>query len=293
MKVMVIIKASPASEAGEMPSQQLLTEMGNFNEELAKAGVMLAGEGLHPSSKGARVSFGKGQQRLVTDGPFAETKELIAGFWIWKVQSMDEAIAWVKRCPNPHDEPGEVEIRPIFEADDFGEVFTPALREQEASVRAQGLGLGAVRFENIRELRVAGLNQRYTNDTRTSIPAQWQRFAPHLGKVPGQIGKSSYGVCWNFGENCAFDYLSGAEVADGAKLPLEFARTTVPARRYAVFTHAAHVSSLPGTMSAVHGQWAPESGLKIAQAPVIEHYTEQFDAQTGQGGIELWIPLEA
>jgi hypothetical protein len=135
MKVMVIVKASKASEAGDMPSPQLLTDMGNFNEELVKADVMLAGEGLHPSTKGARVRF-SGKDRMVIDGPFAETKELIAGFWIWKVASMDEAIAWAKRCPNPHEEDCEVEIRPIFEADDFGEALTPELREQEERLAA-------------------------------------------------------------------------------------------------------------------------------------------------------------
>jgi hypothetical protein len=118
MKVMVIVKASKDSEAGVLPSQQLLTEMGKYNEELVKAGVMLAGEGLHPSSKGVRMRF-SGQKRTVYDGPFAETKELVAGFWIWRVKSMDEAIEWLKRCPNPHNEEGEVEIRPIFDVEDF------------------------------------------------------------------------------------------------------------------------------------------------------------------------------
>jgi hypothetical protein len=135
MKVMVIVKASKESEAGVMPSQQLLTEMGNYNEELAKAGIMLAGEGLHPSSKGARVRF-EGAKRTVIDGPFAETKELIAGYWLWQVKSMEEAIEWLKRCPNPHNEESEVEIRPIFEAADFGEAFTPELQEQEKRVMA-------------------------------------------------------------------------------------------------------------------------------------------------------------
>jgi hypothetical protein len=135
MKVMAIVKATKDSEAGVMPSQQLLTEMGNFNEELVKAGIMLAGEGLHPSSKGARVRFA-GKNRTVIDGPFAETKELIAGYWLWQVKSLDEAIAWVKRCPNPHDEECEIEIRPVFEADDFGEAFTPELREQEERIQA-------------------------------------------------------------------------------------------------------------------------------------------------------------
>ena len=136
MRVMVIVKANEESEAGVMPSEQLLREMGAFNEELVKAGVMLDGDGLKPSSAGARVRF-SGSQRTVIDGPFAETKELIAGYWIWHVESLDEAIKWVKRCPNPMSGESEIEIRPIFEAEDFGEEFTPELREQEERLRAQ------------------------------------------------------------------------------------------------------------------------------------------------------------
>lgn len=136
MKVMVLVKATAESEAGIMPSEQLLTDMGNFNEQLVKAGIMLAGEGLQPSSKGARVRF-SGKTRAVIDGPFAETKELVAGFWIWQVKSLDEAIEWVKRCPNPMLGESEIEIRPIFSADDFGEAFTPDLREQEDRLRAE------------------------------------------------------------------------------------------------------------------------------------------------------------
>jgi len=136
MRFMIIVKATKDSEAGVMPSEQLLTEMGKFNEELVKAGVMLAGEGLHPSSKGARVKF-SGAKRTVVDGPFAETKELIAGFWLWQVKSKDEAIEWVKRCPNPHNEETEIELRQVFEAEDFGPEFTPELREQEERLRAQ------------------------------------------------------------------------------------------------------------------------------------------------------------
>jgi hypothetical protein len=136
MRVMVLIKATEQSESGEMPSQELLEEMTAFNEELVKAGVMLAGEGLHPSSSGARVEF-SGSERKVIDGPFAETKELLGGYWLWQVKSMDEAIEWVKRIPNPTGEQGVVEIRPVFEADDFGEEFTPELREREARLRAQ------------------------------------------------------------------------------------------------------------------------------------------------------------
>ena len=137
MRFMILVKADKNSEAGVLPSEKLLTEMGKFNEELVKAGVMLAGEGLQPSSKGARVKF-SGDKRTVTDGPFTEAKELIAGFWLWQVKSKEEAIEWVKRCPNPS--PGtesEIEIRQVFEADDFGAGFTPELRKQEERVRAQ------------------------------------------------------------------------------------------------------------------------------------------------------------
>ena len=141
MKFMVIVKASKSSEAGQMPSEELLTAMGKYNEELVKAGIMLAGEGLHPSSKGVRVRF-SGTKRSVIDGPFAETKELVAGFWLWQVRSREEAIEWLKRCPNPHDEETEVEIRQVFEAEDFGAEFTPELRQQEERIRAQAEKLG-------------------------------------------------------------------------------------------------------------------------------------------------------
>ncbi len=136
MRVMVLIKATKDSEAGVMPEEKLLAAMGAYNEELVKAGIMLAGEGLHPSSRGVRVRFSD-DQRTVIDGPFAETKELIAGFWLWKVSSMEEAIEWLKKCPNPMNEECDVEIRPVFEADDFGPEFTPELREQEDRLRAQ------------------------------------------------------------------------------------------------------------------------------------------------------------
>jgi hypothetical protein len=133
---MVLVKATKSSEAQAKPSQQLLTEMGNYNEELIKAGVLLAGEGLKPSSMGVRVCF-SGASRTVIDGPFAETNELVAGFWLWQVESMEEAIAWVRRCPNPMPEESEIEVRPVFEADDFGEEFAPELRAQVERIRAQ------------------------------------------------------------------------------------------------------------------------------------------------------------
>ena len=135
MRVMVMVKATKNSEAGKMPSEQLLTEMGKFNEELVKAGIMLAGDGLHPSSKGKRIRF-SGGKKTVVDGPFTETKELLAGFWIWQVKSMEEAIAWVKRCPDPMPgEESEIEIRPFFEAEDFGKEYTPELQAQEQRLR--------------------------------------------------------------------------------------------------------------------------------------------------------------
>ena len=160
MKVMVIVKATKASEAGELPSTDLLAAMGKYNEELAQAGILLAGEGLHSSSKGARMRF-SGKDRIVTDGPFAETNELIAGFWMWKVKSLAEAIEWVKRCPNPTPEDSDIEIRPVFEAEDFGDAFTPELREQEAALRAQTLGLPAPTFLEGPDLLVAGLNEAH------------------------------------------------------------------------------------------------------------------------------------
>jgi hypothetical protein len=140
MRVMVIVKATKESEAGQMPTQQLLSDMLAYNDQLVKAGIMLAGDGLHPSNKGKRIRF-EGPKRTVVDGPFAETKELIAGFWIWQIRSMDEAVEWVKRCPNPMEGESEIEIRQIFEADDFGAEFTPELRAKEERLRAEAAAL--------------------------------------------------------------------------------------------------------------------------------------------------------
>ena len=175
---MVLVKASKDSEAGAMPSTQLLAEMGKFNEELVNAGIMLAGEGLHPSSKGVRIRF-SGKNRTVIDGPFAETKELVAGYWIWQVKSMDEAIAWLKRCPNPMTEDSEVEIRRIFAPEDFGEAFTPELQGREAGMRAEmdRYQLDPPRYENGKGMLIAGLNDTYTFETRHNIQAQWGAFA--------------------------------------------------------------------------------------------------------------------
>jgi hypothetical protein len=136
MRVMVMVKATKNSEAGVLPDEKLLTEMGRFNEELVKAGIMLAGDGLHPSSRGKRVRF-SGGKKTIADGPFAETKELVAGFWIWQVKSIEEAVEWARQCPNPTGEEGELEIRPIFESEDFGAEFTPELRAKDEQMRVQ------------------------------------------------------------------------------------------------------------------------------------------------------------
>jgi predicted transcriptional regulator YdeE len=227
----------------------------------------------------------------VIDGPFAETKELIAGFWMWKVKSMEEAVAWVKRCPNPMNEESEIEIRQVFEADDFGEAFTPELREQEASIRAQTLGLGALRFENRPELHLAGLNETYTKETRAKIPAQWERFGTFCG-MPVQIGTNTYGVSHDYqGDEGKFDYLTGFEVSAGATLPAEFDMLHIPARRYAIFTYRGPISSIAAAFDKIFSQWAPDCGLKLAHGPCLERYTVEFDPATS-AGTEIWIPLE-
>jgi len=266
--------------------------MGKFNEELVNAGIMQDGAGLHPSSKGVRIRF-SGKSRLQIDGPFAETKELIAGYWIWKVKSMQEAIDWLKRCPNPMMEDSDIEIRPYFEADDFGAEFTPELREKEAALRAQTLGLTPPRFENSKELLIAGLKNHYTMETRKNIPAHWTRFAPYLGKVPGQVGKVSYGVCYNCQPDCSFDYLTGVEVKDTKGLPADFAHVKVSALRYAVFTHEKPVAQISQTIETIWMKWVPDCGLNVASTPCFERYTEAFNPQTGMGGTEIWVPLKS
>jgi predicted transcriptional regulator YdeE len=290
---MVIVKATRASEAGELPSAELVAAMGKYNEELARAGILLAAEGLQPSSRGARVRF-SGKSHLVTDGPFAETKELIAGFWLWKVGSLAEAVERVKRCPNPMNEECDIEIRPVFEMEDFGATLTPELREQEAVVRAAVLGLPEPTFRQGPDLLVAGLNEYYDIDTRRRIPQQWERLAPHLGKVPGQVGRDAYGVCHAAGPDGRFEYLAGVAVSSPGRLPAGFTTVRVGARRYAVFTHPGHVSSLPATIDTIWSRWAPDCCLPVARgAPCFERYTPEFDPGTGLGGMEVWIPLGA
>lgn len=291
MKVIVLIKANERSEAGEMPSEQLMTEMGNYNEELVNAGIMLSGEGLHPSSRGKRIKF-LGKDRTVTDGPFAETKELIAGFWIWRVKSMDEAIEWVKRCPNPMGEESEIEIRPILEADDFGEALTPEILEHEAGLRAQTLGFNAPRFENRQTMTIAGINQHYTMDTRMNISSQWRQFFPHINSIPNKRNQGTYGVRWREKPDCSFDYLSGVEVFDVNRLPDEYESVTIPASRYVVFTHTEHVSTIIDTIDTLFNKWVPDCELTVSDSPSFIHHTDQFDRLTGMGGVEIWIPLQ-
>ncbi len=290
MKVMVIVKASPSSEACVMPSTELLTAMGQFNEELVKAGIMVDGAGLKPSSAGVRVRF-SGSSRTVIDGPFAETGELIAGYWIWKVQSLQEAIDWVKKCPNPMMEESDIEIRPFFEPEDFGEAFTPELREKEAGILAKTLGLHAPTFETGPALGISGLNRSYTMETRIHIPQQWERFIARCGEIHAKSG-NFYGVSWNNQPDCSFDYLTGVETASTANIPPDFTILKIASRRYCVFVHEGHISVLPQTIETIWTKWVPESGLKIANAPWFERYTPGFNSQTGMNGMEIWIPLE-
>ena len=289
MKVMVIVKATQRSEAGLMPDEKLLTEMGKFNEQLAKAGILISGEGLHPSSKGIRVLF-SGANRTTTDGPFPATNELIAGFWLWRVKSMAEAIEWVKRCPNPMPTDSEIEIRPLLETEDFGEAATPETREQEAMIRAQNMGLNILRFENGRSLLIAGLKYNYVFVSPVNIPAQWARFLPQLERIPGRVGKVTFGISSDFKPGGGFGYLSGVEVSSSEGLPEDLTSLQIPPQRYAVFSHSEHVSSIPEAMEKIK-QWTVDSGIKSAESPCIERYTEQFNPQTGIGGIEILIPI--
>jgi AraC family transcriptional regulator len=296
MKVMVMVKASKDSEAGVLPSEQLLREMGKYNEELVKAGILLSAEGLHSSSKGVKVRF-SGKNRTVIDGPFTETKELVAGFWLWNVKSMDEAIEWLKRCPNPMNDESDVEIRPVFSPEDFAPCDPSGeLRAAQQRLRAEVErgSVGAPRFVDERELLIAGVNASYTFESRVNIPAQWQRFAPQIGKVPGQVGgRTAYGVCWNYKTGAGFDYLSGVEVRDLSGLPAGFSHVRLPAQRYAVFTHDKHVSTIGETIDAIWNKWLPQSGHEATGSPCFERYTESYNPQTGRGGMEIWVPFKS
>lgn len=292
MKVMVMVKATKSSEAGEMPTQELLEAMTSYNEELVAAGIMQGGEGLHPSSAGFRVRF-SGRDRSVIDGPFAETKELVAGYWLWQVKSMEEAIEWVKRCPNPMTEDSEIEIRRIFEAEDFGEAYTPELAAREEAMRneVEGYHLQAPRWEVGRERLIAGLQARFTAETRVEIPKLWERFDQLRSKLSNTVGAEAFGVCRACDEQ-GFEYLAGVEVKAGAELPEGVESMLLPAQRYAIFTHHGPAPELSHTFNAIHSKWLPNSGHRPAQAPSFERYTKEFDPQTLSGGIEVWVPIE-
>ncbi len=291
MRVMVIVKASKDSEAGKMPSEELLAAMGKFNEELISAGLMLDGAGLKPTSAAVRVHF-SGANRTVIDGPFTETKELLAGYWIWRVKSIEEAIEWVKRCPNPMPTDSDIEIRPFYESEDFGADLTPELREQEAAMMAITLGLNRPSFEVRRAMQLHGLNRSYTMESRIAIPQQWEQFIGQAKSLPNAMQSTFYGVSWNSKPNSDFDYLCGLELESNQSLPAEFTKLELTQRRYAIFLHTSHVSAIPKTLETIWCKWTPDCGLKIARSPSIECYTADFDAQSGMGGMEIWIPLD-
>jgi AraC family transcriptional regulator len=289
MKVIVFVKATAASEAGQMPSQELLGAMMQYNQQLVDSGIMLGGEGLHPSSKGARVLF-SGANRTVKQGPFSHTSEIVAGYWLWQVKSMEEAIEWVKRCPNPMLEDSEIEIRPAFGPEDFGEAMTPEMHEQEAQMRA--LVPEPDRWEKKPARLFAGLIRNYTFVERDGIPAHWQDFAPYIGKVPNQKGTDSYGICATISGE-AFDYITAVEVSSVSALPTTFTTLEIPAQHYAVFVHAGHISTITQTIDAVWRKWLPASGLQAAPSPCYERYTAEFNPETGFGGTELWVPIQS
>ncbi len=291
MKVLVIVKASKDSEAGKMPSSELISAMGKFNEELIKAGLFEMGAGLTASSHGARVKFA-GSERTVIDGPFPETKELIAGFWIWNVKSMAEAIDWVRRCPNPHLDEGIVELRPFMGPECFGDSLTGEVAEQDAAVRALALGLGEIRYDTGRPMVMTGLAGSFTVQTAAKIPDLWMQFAPHIAKIPGVAHADvCYGVSFNQTREGSFDYLCGQEIAESAATPTNFTRLNIPGGRYVVVTHQGHISKLPETVGKMWREWLPETALKPAQSPWYERYDERWIPATGEGPVELWLPL--
>ncbi len=295
MKVMVIVKATQDSEAGVMPSEEMLREMGNFNEALVKAGIMLSGDGLYPSSAGARVRF-SGKERSVINGPFPETKELIAGFWIWQVKSMEEAIEWVKRCPNPMLGESEIEVRRVFATEDLAaQDPTGEIRAQEERLtqEMESYRLDGPRFETTKGMIIAGLSRNYNAETRVQIPEIWKRFVPSLGKIPTQMGSETFGVCYGGDKDGSFEYMAGVEVQSTSDLPSGFTHLRLPSQRYAIFNHTKHVSKIAETFDAIYRKWLPNSGLQAADAPAFEKYNEDFCPDKGLGGIEIWVPIKA
>jgi len=293
MKLMVIVKATKRYEAGLPLDEKSLSELKSYNELLTKEGILVSKEELLPSSKGVRMQF-NGPEPVVSNGPFTELNELVAAYWIWRVKSMDEALDWAKRCPSSKSTDFALELRPMLD----GESPVPAavnvsnLHEKEAAKRAEALGLGSPKFENGHELLIAGMNQSYMFVSRVHIPSQWQRFMPQVGRIPGRVGQTTYGVCSTFRSDGGFEYLSGVEVSQTDGIPADFSTVKLPGQRYAVFTHSDHVSSIAKTIDTIWNKWFPESGLKHVEAPCFERYTEAFNPQTGMGGMEIWIPIQ-
>lgn len=288
MKVMVFVKATQSSEAGEMPSTELITAMMEYNQQLIDAGIMLGGEGLHPSAKGVRVLF-SGAERKVNHGPFPTTNEIVAGYWLWQVKSMEEAIEWVKRCPNPMPEESEIEIRPLFSAEDFGEVMTPEMLAQEDRMRDQVPEPD--RWEKKPARLFAGISRHYTFSERGNIPSHWQEFVPHLGQINNQTGEDCFGICWQANAD-GFDYLTAVQISALGTLPEGFTPLEIAPQRYAVFIHHGHSSAIPQTIAAIWEKWLPASGLQAANTPCYERYTAEYNPQTGMGGTEIWIPIQ-
>lgn len=288
MKVMVFVKATASSEAGKMPDEALITAMMQYNQQLLDAGILLGGDGLHPSKNGARVRF-SGDSRTVIQGPFPHTEEIVAGYWLWQVNSMEEAIEWVKRCPNPMPEDSEIEIRPIFGPEDFAEVMTPELQQREEQMRNQVPEPD--RWEKKPARLFAGIERHYTEQNRYQIPEQWQVFAPYIGHVPDQTGTDSFGICTGCSDG-GVDYMSAVEIRSADQLPDGLVSRTLPAAHYAVFIHREHVSRVGETLHAIGQKWLPASGLQADGSPWFERYTAAFDPETGLGGTEVWVPIK-
>lgn len=276
MRVMVMVKATKSSEAGEMPSEQLLREMGQYNEELVQAGIMLAGEGLQPTSKGARVRF-SGSARDVIDGPFTETKELVAGYWIWQVSSMEEAIAWVKRCPNPMPEESEIEIRPLFEMEDFGEEMTPELREQEDRLRERlARGGDSADEVRIRELAAEWRQALEQKDVEGLSAGAAEDVVLYDCKPPYEIrGQQDYRANW---EAC-LPYFPD-------RMRSEHRGLTIVADGDVAFAYGLHrVQPLEGNSAAGQTWLRVTIGYRRIDGEwkaVHEHVSVPFDPATGQ-----------
>ena len=251
-----------------------------LTRDLNERGQYLGASPLEPVALATSVRVRDGK-RLVTDGPFAETREQLGGFFLIEAKDLDEAIDIASRIPGARK--GTVEVRPVLAL---------AGLPEPAAGAAQSSAIAPARIEQGRDLLIAGLQSSYTNESRVSIPLQWQRFGAFLGRVPGQVGQASYGVCWSGDGQCDVEYLTGVEVKEAVGLPSEFQQVRLPARRYAIFEHREHISTIGATLDAIWSQWRPSSGDQCdAKSPWFERYDERFNPQTGAGVTEIWIPL--